>query len=568
MFKKITLLIAIFYCTGTSFAMKANELLNPLEVKTNRFAEFLDPVFFSATTVINGTNSYYSGLLAEVKALSPAPSDHVTSFGPILIGLNHLSFSWFPVISYPEPDGYIIKASSISFESIAPPVDGIEEIEDTDISDGSAVYKRGYRSEFLGISGLTELTTYYFKIYPYTNSGTNILYKTDGDVPQAEVKTLAPAPSDHVTDFGPILIGTDHMSFSWFPVISYPEPDGYIIKASNVSFGSIAAPIDGIEEVEDTDISDGSAVYKTGYRSEFLGIFGLTPSTTYYFKVYPYTNSGINILYKTDGNVPQAQVTTKISYCSSTFLPNNVNINSVSFNTINNTNWGSPLNGYTDYSSISTDIHIGSTYELSVSANPMEGPVYIRAWIDWNHNGEFTDPGEAYDIGGGETIDGIYNVGDYSTLIQVPLNAQSSAIRMRISSQLGAYRSSPCGSAHFGETEDYTLNILPACTPPASQATDLVISNVDQNSLSLNWTSGSQEIIVIAKEGGMISDDPLSGISYTANSAYGTAGTELSDGFVVFNGVGETVTVTGYCKKQTITLEFIPITQLKTVLTL
>ena len=48
---------------------------------------------------------------------------------------------------------------------------------------------------FTGYAG----STYYYKIFPYTNSGSYIDYKTDGSVPQFSI-TNANAPSLPITE--------------------------------------------------------------------------------------------------------------------------------------------------------------------------------------------------------------------------------------------------------------------------------------------------------------------------------------------------------------------------------
>jgi len=48
-------------------------------------------------------------------------------------------------------------------------------------------------------SGLSSTTTYYFKIYSYTNSGTDINYKLDGIIPQ--INGLTTAPTTSATDY-------------------------------------------------------------------------------------------------------------------------------------------------------------------------------------------------------------------------------------------------------------------------------------------------------------------------------------------------------------------------------
>ena len=118
------------------------------------------------------------------------PTNHVTSFTCGSETSSSITVTWTDAAKV-TPDGYIIKGNDVGYSSIADPVDGVTEAWDTlihTVAQGIQTYT---------FTGLTENTTYYFKIYPYTNSGTNINYKTDGTVPQATATTdVADWPED------------------------------------------------------------------------------------------------------------------------------------------------------------------------------------------------------------------------------------------------------------------------------------------------------------------------------------------------------------------------------------
>jgi len=118
-----------------------------------------------------------------------APSNHVTGFTADLgtPSYSAVTISWTDAAKV-TPDGYLIKGSNVGYSSIPNPVDGTEEANGTlvrNVTQGTQTYT------FTGLDGLT---SYYFKIFPYTNSGTNILYKTDGTVPQDDATTTATPP--------------------------------------------------------------------------------------------------------------------------------------------------------------------------------------------------------------------------------------------------------------------------------------------------------------------------------------------------------------------------------------
>lgn len=71
-------------------------------------------------------------------------------------------------------------------------------------------------------------------------------------------------------------------------------PDGYLIKGSSVSYTDISDPTDGIA------VADGGLNKNVALGSLSYSFTDLSPTTTYYFKMYSYTNSGTDIDYKTD----------------------------------------------------------------------------------------------------------------------------------------------------------------------------------------------------------------------------------------------------------------------------
>lgn len=78
--------------------------------------------------------------------------------------------------------------------------------------------------------------------------------------------------------------------------------DGYLVRISSVGFDQIVAPTDGV-------MYSGTSDYYITAGTETAIIGGLLPTTTYYFKLYPYNGGGLGINYKVDGP-PQISVMT------------------------------------------------------------------------------------------------------------------------------------------------------------------------------------------------------------------------------------------------------------------
>ncbi len=84
-----------------------------------------------------------------------------------------------------------------------------------------------------------------------------------------------------------------------------------------------------------------------------------------------------------------------------------------------------------------------------------------------------------------------------------------------------------------------------ACPAPTQAATTLSFSSIANTSMDVTWTNGNgSSRLVIAREGQAVADLPQDGTNYPANAAFGTTGTDLGSGFVVYNGTSNWVTVT------------------------
>jgi len=161
--------------------------------------------------------------------------------------------------------------------------------------------------------------------------------------------------------------------------------------------------------------------------------------------------------------------TTVLNYCDPDIqITSRRTITNVGFNAIDNSS-GYPSSGvYSDFTYLSTDVIQNSQTELSVDieiTNNSSG--YVNAWIDWNHNGDFADVGEYYFLGN-ESRSGTYT----KTLnIIIPSSSTSGETRFRVA----IYSTSdtdPCGDGNArGEVEDYTINIVGACSVIAQNVT-------------------------------------------------------------------------------------------------
>ncbi|MDN5354751.1 MAG: hypothetical protein PWQ09_1507 [Candidatus Cloacimonadota bacterium] len=122
--------------------------------------------------------------------------------------------------------------------------------------------------------------------------------------------TPDPEPSNYPTGFTATANGYDQIDLGWTDATGETLPDGYLIKANET--GTFTDPADGTDPTEDTDLSDGTALVKVAHGAKGSYSFtSLSELTTYYFKIWSYTNSGTDIDFKIDGTVPTDNATTE-----------------------------------------------------------------------------------------------------------------------------------------------------------------------------------------------------------------------------------------------------------------
>jgi len=131
-------------------------------------------------------------------------------------------------------------------------------------------------------------------------------------------------------------------------------------------------------------------------------------------------------------------------------------ITNVTFGNINKSS-AQNVSGYGDYtydtSGIMTRVFPGKTYPLRVTIHPDTTwcDEYIVAYFDWNHDGDFTDPGEKVEVASDTCV-----AGPHSVNVSVPANAGGEETRMRV---VLKYFDPPAsfGDIPEGEAEDYTI---------------------------------------------------------------------------------------------------------------
>ena len=113
-----------------------------------------------------------------------------------------------------------------------------------------------------------------------------------------------PEPSNYPTNFAGQADGVD-VTLTWTDAVGAQLPAKYLVVAST---GNITVPVDG------EPVSDSPLAKNVAYGTQTVTFSGLQGDTNYHFAIFPYTNGGSNIDYKTDGNYPTATVATQSVY--------------------------------------------------------------------------------------------------------------------------------------------------------------------------------------------------------------------------------------------------------------
>ncbi|APY09410.1 hypothetical protein BWZ20_14325 [Winogradskyella sp. J14-2] len=144
------------------------------------------------------------------------------------------------------------------------------------------------------------------------------------------------------------------------------------------------------------------------------------------------------------------------NYCDSQATDTNLflGIGGVMFNTINNT---SNAQLYSDFTSVSTMVSKSTTYTLTITPEYNVGTnnaVGYAAWIDYNRDGDFTDPGEQVytrnPVTGGNSVSGN---------VAIPANISNGATIMRVALKFNDVPTS-CETFQYGEVEDYKIYLF------------------------------------------------------------------------------------------------------------
>ncbi len=184
---------------------------------------------------------------------------------------------------------------------IGTPADGTYYAVGDTIPGGDSVIYRGIDTTYAH-TALASGTMYFYQAFSLNSSSS---YSSGvGDY----ATTYKDEPSNHVAFFAAGTPTASSIPLTWGDNDGAVVADSFLIMVNTT--GTFTAPVDGTPQAEDLDVSDGAGVVHVAHGDQAYTWSSLSQSTHYYFTIYPYTNSGSAINYKTGATVPTADATT------------------------------------------------------------------------------------------------------------------------------------------------------------------------------------------------------------------------------------------------------------------
>jgi hypothetical protein len=287
-------------------------------------------------------------------------------------------------------------------------------------------------------------------------------------------------------------------------------------------------PADGTDYVANssfgsgTNLSGNYVVYNGSGSG--LNLTNLTPGTTYYFSLYEY--NGAN----TSANYRPTPTNTSVTTTSQASEPTIAASNVVA------TTGALSLN-------ITFTAGNGAARVVVVKQG---SPVNVFPSDGFNYSSVTPLFTSAQDLGSGNKI--VYS-GTGTNVVVSGLNA-GTLYHVAVFEYNGT---SPVGTANYLTTTYATTSELTRAATPTTPATQFV-ATPNFTSLKFSWTNGNGARRIAVLEKPSVSKSIVNGTTYVANSVYGQGSSVGTNAYVVYDGTGNNVEVTGLQSYQNYTL--------------
>lgn len=183
-----------------------------------------------------------------------------------------------------------------------------------------------------------------------------------------------------------------------------------------------------------------------------------------------------------------------------------------------NLNTPCPAGSYINYTSMMADVLPGESYTGSISTNYTSAYENYRIWIDFNENGIF-ESSESVAFGGPFS-----SAAPSNFTINIPATAipGTKIMRVRLIYSGTASTIDPCSSYGYGETHDYSIQIISPCPKPAT----FTATTPSSTSASITFTNTTPPV------GTMIEYGPAGFTPGTGTTVYPATSPQLITGLI------------------------------------
>lgn len=382
----------------------------------------------------------------------------------------------------------------------------------TQIGTGNYVVYKG-DDDSVHVTGLDTNKRYFFAVYEFNGASTAENYLTTSPL-TGDRYTLEEEPASAATAAANTGITTTSITFNW----TGGDGDSVLVLVKATSAVN-ADPADGVDYTANAAFTSGSQIGTGNYvvykgTGNSVTVTGLTPNTAYHYEIFQFNGGGEANNYLTsatavgDGTTHQSEPT----------------IQATNFEF---TDWTTTTHNLRVTKGDGAFRIIVARAGSAVNANPVDGTTYAA-------DAEF---GEGDSTGTGNYV--VY-AGSDSVVSITGLTANTEYHYAVYEFNGGA------GVENYLTTSPLTGDRYTLQTEPTVASSDGDGSAITTTSITFSWDNGNgANQMVVIRQGAAVNADPVDGLTYTADAAYGEGDSIGTGLYVVYSGTGSTVTVTG-----------------------